>query len=258
MTQTLWPLLCVWVLTVPAELPTPQGQSSGTVNLRDKEVLRVMQQGTLEQRQQAMHAVIDTGSMSRSPEIRRVVAAELERMNKVVEQRQDKIVRGESDPGAPDIGPYLGLLAEACSSTDDPVVIDALIGVIDTGNMVESAVARFDGIALDRVAAVALSDAGPMKVSGALRVLTKMLDAGPKSAQERDRILAIAQNRMERTQHPIIWGSAIRLAVATGLPGLQAKVEAIAAGALILPGAEGPEGMDLVKRSAEAALKQKR
>ena len=78
-------------------------------------------------------------------------------------------------------GEYYGDVVDAVTSLKDIRSLNALIGVIQTGRMAESALAEFGSAALDRVVAVMDSGNIPER-QGASYVLAQMLD--PKNASK--------------------------------------------------------------------------
>lgn len=165
-----------------------------------KQVLQTLATGTRAEREQMMSRVITVEATAKSHEIARAVAAELARMSEVTAERQRRIAQGILDPDAPGIGEYKGLLVQPCAQSKDPVVIDALIGVIDTGHMAMNALVGFGPLAFDRVVAVAANGEKANKVSGALATLAKFVQAGSLSPVQWSRVLTITRSRTRGTQ----------------------------------------------------------
>ncbi len=226
--------------------------------VKDEDVVARMTKGTLEEREETVSKVVAFNLMARSADVRRVVAQELVRMNAEVARRQDNLARGISEPGAPAIGEYMGQLVQACAGTDDPVVIDGLLGAIDTGNMATSALARFGSTVLARVVEIANDERNPLKAFSALETLTKMLATHTVNSEEIGRVIAIARRGMSGEHSVFVWTAIVRLAVATGDPVLLDDVRAIASGTRAVPVApsdiSGERGRATIRRVAQGAL----
>jgi hypothetical protein len=125
-------------------------------NVSVEEVLRVLKVGTLPEREAVLEDVLALDAARKSVEILAAVAEELSRVNGVVKARAaawDKGERGPVEEG--DVGNYLYLLVSVASRSDNPIVIQPLLGVIDTGGMATDALARFGSQAFPFVVAIA-------------------------------------------------------------------------------------------------------
>jgi hypothetical protein len=245
-------------LTLLAVFGSSLGSTAQRYDVSVREVLAVLEKGSLEEREEMMARVVKVRATAKSPVLAAAIAGELIRMNAVTAERQDRMRRGIPDPTAPGIGEYKASLIQACTQTDDPVVIDALVGVINTGNMATRALARFGPLAFERVAAVAEHGADGSKVSSALRTLMQMVELDNLPPVHKSKASDIARSRLTGPQRFIVFSGAINLATALGTPDLLEEVEEIALG-LRLPEIEGITDMGqrehLQRRAREALAK---
>jgi hypothetical protein len=215
--------------------------------------VQVLKSGTLSEREALVDRVIRTRAAASSAAMAQAVADELLRMSDVAAERQRRIAAGAPDATAPDIGEYLAALVQACSQSPEPVVIDGLISVIDTGNMAQAAIARFGALAFDRTSAVALHDDVPSRISGALYTLGKMAASGVLTQRQQTELVDVARARLQGVQPDVVWSAAMKLAIATGDPALRAKVQDIALGR-VQPGITGAAGSEWVQAAAKRLL----
>ncbi len=205
-----------------------------------------------------MGRVVEVKAITKSAALAKAIGAELVRMNAVVIERQRRIAAGVTDPAAPAIGEYLGLLIQACAQSADPSVIDGLVGAIDTGYGATRALARFGPAASDRVLTVASSDVESVKVSGALTTLELMNQVGTLSPEQRARSANVIRARLSGQQSFIVFSAAIHAAAASEMADLRVRVEAIASGAVVLNTADYQDMTAELQRRAQDALKKKR
>jgi len=128
----------LWLLGL--SLLSPAGPAFSQ-ELDASQVLQTLATGSLADREAMIARLIETKTTVSSASIAGAVAQELVRVNAEVAERQRKIASGALDPEAPEIGEYLGLLVQACAMSAQPVVLDGLVGAIDTGNMATNAIA---------------------------------------------------------------------------------------------------------------------
>lgn len=235
-----------------------QQTTEAVTQVKVRDVLAVMTDGTLPERQGMMEQIVALRVMTKSAEVRRVVSQELARMNSEIAVRQNDIARGTTDPTAPDIGEYLGLLVQACAQTDDSLVLEPLLGVLDTGNLATDAVARFGSKALERVMQVAADQSKPRKAAGAVEVMSKMVAGRTVNQLEAARVVATGRRMMSATNTESVWFALMRLAFATQDGGLQSRVRAFADGTLVPSVAHGSaESAARIRRMARGIVEGK-
>jgi hypothetical protein len=224
-------------------------------NVSVDQVLRVLKIGTLPEREAVLADVLALDAAGKSVEILAAVAGELSRVNSVVHAREAAWVKGERGPVEEGyLGNYHFLLVSVASRSENPIVIQPLLGVIDTGAMATDALARFGSRAFPFVAAIARNHADEMHVCGALRTLEKMLTTGVLSPAERAEVCRVASARMEGTQPTVVWLTAIPLSLATGDQRLRTIVERIAGGTLMVSTSDDRDTHEGVRSEAQRAL----
>lgn len=215
--------------------------------------------GTESEREQAVWQAAKLPREKRPEVLTRALAAELERMNVIVDQRQRSARDGKNDPNAGAIGEYYGLLVQINAEARNPVTIPALVGALGTGNMAVNALAGFGEIVLPAVIPLALvdDDGDTASVSGALMTLSRLVST-KISENGRQQILNVTHNRLQRRQHELIWGWVCELAVATGDNALRAAVEDVAAGLRAADVIGRPESARNVQDRARKILERRR
>jgi len=204
-----------------------------------------------------MQRVVEVEAIKKSPELTRAVAAELDRVNNIVAQRQRDIVAGISDPSAPSLGPYLGLLVQACAQSDSPAVIEPLVGAIETGNTATRALARFGPAALNQVLALAEGDISAMQMVGVLRTLGQMQQLGKLLPGDELRVSDTVRQVLY-TQRPfVVLREAIDLAVTSSQTDLRERVAAIASGNVVPDIVDHKELTAELRRAAQSALSRR-
>jgi hypothetical protein len=221
-------LLAVSLLQTTAPLPA---QAPSPTALFVTDVQRTLAIGSLAERETILKRVAESGLTAKSPQIAAAVAHELERVSALVDKRGEARWAGRPMPNASeDYSEYYPLLVRACAQSDDPVVIDGLIGAISTGRLAADALARFGVKALGRVGAVAATDRHPLRAGGALITLQLITETHELSPEHLRQIAGWTRQRMQGRQPALLWGIAARLALITGDPELVRRVNAIADG----------------------------
>ena len=169
------------VLCVITQLVVPSyGQRSDLAVLEQS--IRQLEDPKWKTRRDAFYILLKRGLPNvlrqwpeRSDELKLALIKLLERENAFSREYRESVYKRTGVPLGEEYGDYHGDLIEAVTSLKDIRSLNALIGVIETGNMVTSTLAEFGNDALDRVVEV-FNSGGTARVSAGL-VLAKMLDA---------------------------------------------------------------------------------
>ena len=253
-------MLSISSIAVVASLLATSGagydtQAAAKQSVHVREVLQVLKVGTLAEREAALADVLALDAARKSVEILAAVAGELSRVNAILEAREQAWRNGKPGPAEEgDLRNYYHLLVSVVSGSENPIVIQPLIGAIETGGMARDALARFGSRAFPFVTAIARNHAEAMHIHGALLTLEKMVTTGVLSPREKTEVVLLAAERMEGTQRDVVWSAAMKLALATGDKDLRTTVERIADGTLVVS-TSGEEDMSgWVRHSAGLAL----
>jgi hypothetical protein len=120
---------------------------------------------------------------------------------------------------------YYGDVIAAVSSLRDPRSIDALLGVITTGNMAVDALVSFGSVAVAPVAALLESSDSGVRSAAAL-TLARMLEHAPNAADQR--LIRESMTRAAADPDPFVRIRAVQGLAALGGDDSLALVEAIA------------------------------
>lgn len=230
---------------------TSDGSAQVVVN--QGQLATTLGRGQSEERAAAIFAIRDIPMAARGPLIQSALLQELTRQREEHDVRARALQAGNPLPPRKDHGEYLFAVLDLVAEDNDPVVIEALVPFIGTGNRVMNAIVAFGDLAVPDVAEFAASVESPQnEVSPALRVLKRMLDRPPRyplSEQSIRLITELARERLSGTQEASVVVSAVDLAVATGASALIQRVEQLArdVGEVRALGIRDPGLIDLVQ-----------
>jgi phosphoribosylpyrophosphate synthetase len=216
--------------------------------------------GSYQQRLDAANRALRVSPDLRSDELNRALAAELERVNALIDKRRrlPGVIDTEWDTYG--LGEYLGVLVEANARTGQPleVSLPGLVGALGTGKMATDAVAHFGGVALSSTLALLQdTDAPALARSGAAIAIGTMLRGGRLNNAQRIEVASAARALLTRTQSVSFYGTVIDLAAMTGDLSLLGVLQQIAANpSSALPGPITSADAARLQGRAKKALSQ--
>jgi hypothetical protein len=191
-----------------------------------QELAAALKVGTYPERIEIAREIAKRFQAPRPAELDAALGAELMSVSAENRERLGRLLGGQEVPPPVGVAEYQSVLVDLVTTSENPVVIPALVSALDTGGLVRRAVVRFGEAALEPVAKVAEEGWDTAQVFGALNALAELSNEQRRdlSPPGRSRIEKVAAQRLVGQQHRIVAAAACRLAVATGSGSLREKV----------------------------------
>lgn len=252
-----------WVLGVMIAIIPWQDASAQNARPSTEQLVYRLTQAPPIEREATVAYLLTLDAAQTEPAIWRALASELKRLDELRRHRRALAQKGAVLDDFP--AEYHALVIEVISRSQDPIVVSALVGSLDTGRMAGRAMAKFDAVEVVREVlpiAEGQGDPHPGLIAGAMHALESALSAPSATRLSSDavvRIRALARTRLAGLQDPMVVAAACGLAHATDDPGLKRRADRLAdsAGELVEMGVSERFRAIVQKECRESAVRHK-